>query len=299
MTPEKPAASEKLANSPTPKTIPLLSGDELDGATALAITRATLARVVMLAGPVGSGKTTLLASIYELLGRGRIRGYSFAGSNTLPVMERRCHLSRTASQRAEADTERTKLDEELKLLHLHLADGAGKKTHLFMSDPSGEAFRIARDSIEECRKLTILRRADVVVFCLDGGGLSRRRTRHGIIADARTLLRSMLDAEMLGSSSHAQVLFTKSDQLANPEGTTGPELMAEIERDFRANFAARLRRLEFLRTSVKPLAQAIGIEELLASWVERDELPPLPISSFKHTSARMYDRFIGGPSHGG
>ena len=293
-TAEKPAAAP-----PTPKPIPMSPGYELSGTTALSITRAKLARVIMLAGPVGSGKTTLLSSIYELFGKGLIRGYSFAGSETLPVMELRCHLSRIASERAEADTERTKLDEALKLIHLHLADGNGKKTHLLMSDPSGEAFRIARDSTDECRKLTILRRADVVVFCLDGSGLSKRRTRPGIVADARALLRSMLDAGMLDGSSHAQVLFTKSDQLVNPEGETEAELTAEIERDFRANFESRLRRLEFRRTSVKPLASAAGIEELLASWVERDELAPLQIAPPLRESSRMYDCFPRSPAHGG
>lgn len=293
-TAEKPAAAP-----PTPKAIPLSPGYELSGTTALKITRAKLARVIMLAGPVGSGKTTLLSSIYDLFGKGKIRGYSFAGSETLPVMELRCHPSRTASERAEADTERTKLDEALKLLHLHLADGNGKKTHLLMSDPSGEAFRIARDSTEECRKLTLLRRADVVVFCLDGSGLSRRRTRPGIVADVRALLRSMLDAGMLDGSSHAQVLFTKSDQLVNPEGETEAGLMAAIEEDFRTNFESRLRRLEFRRTSVKPLASAVGIEELLASWVERDELAPLPIFPPPRESPRMYDCFPRSRAHGG
>lgn len=294
-TAEKPAAAPPT----TPKPIPMSPGDELSGATSLAITRAKLARVIMLAGPVGSGKTTLLSSIYELFGKGQIRKYSFAGSETLPVMELRCHLSRTASERVEADTERTKLDETLKLLHLHLADGNGRKTHLLMSDPSGEAFRIARDSTDECRKLTILRRADVVVFCLDGSGLSRRRTRPGIVADVRALLRSMLDAGMLDGSSHAQVLFTKSDQLVNPERETEAGLTAAIEQDFRANFESRLRRLEFRRISVKPLANAVGIEELLASWVERDELVPLQIAPPHRESSRMYDCFPRSLAHGG
>lgn len=292
-----PKVGEEVAEKASPaaappKTIPMSSGYELNGATALPITRSGLARVIVLAGPVGSGKTSLLAALFDLFGKGRIRPYAFAGSETLPVFERRCHPSRIASERAQSDMERTKLDEELKLLHLRVHSIAGgKKTDVLMSDPSGEAFLLARDSTDECRKLAIVRRADVFVLCLDGGGLAKRRTRAGIVTDARTLLRSMLDADMLGGSSHVQVLFTKADQLRNPEGQTEAELRSSITEEFQRHFAARLRRLDFLKTSVVPLNTAEGVEELLGTWVERDDLAPAGIIEPSYRSARLYDQF--------
>lgn len=295
---QAPTKQAPATASPRPKLVQLPGGDEVSGEATAPFTRGALARVIVLAGPFGSGKTSLLAAIYDLFGRGPVGGYTFAGSETFRAFERRCHPSRIASERAEAAAGRTTLDWDPKLLHLRLRSSEGVLTNILMTDPSGEVFRVARDSTDDCRKLSIVKRADVLALCLDGDGLAKRRTRAAIIADGRTLLRSMLDSGMLGQSSHVQVLFTKADKLAAAEDQPEATLLAGIEADFRTHFESRLMRLDFLKTSVVPLSSAVGIEGLLQTWTERLPIPPASLPGPTRDGSRRYDRFDGATRHG-
>lgn len=103
-----------------PEHVDLPPGLDFTPVSAFDVMRANLTRVIVLAGPNESGKTTVINSIYELFQRGKMPGYLFAGSSTLPGFERRCHHDRIMSNAARADTPRTPYGEGNRFLHFRI-----------------------------------------------------------------------------------------------------------------------------------------------------------------------------------
>ncbi len=285
--------------------VPLYSGLELDPQTVVVATRDELARVILIAGPEGSGKTTLLTTLYESFQRGPFSGHTFAGSFTLPAFERLCHFSRIASQRASAETERTPPGEQRRYLHLRLLrDGKERPQDFLFTDLAGEQFRLVSDSEEECRRLTVARRADHVSILADGQKITIADARPTVMNDARRLIRSLLDCDMIGPETLVEVIVSKWDLIAS----LGPQSDAlnyvnNFENELKKLFSARLGRLECTRIAARPegtqVPFAFGIGELLNLWSQDSLLltkqPPeietvLPPSSEFERFATRHER---------
>jgi len=276
--PPIPVASENsedptslLVEDNTSDLIDLPSGSELDEVGAAALEASTRVRVIVAAGPVGCGKTTLITSLYELFQWNSVSEYSFAGSRTLPAFERRCYLSRTASERETADTERTPFG-EVRYLHLRISKNGA--LDLLFTDVSGESFERARDSITECQHLSFLRQSDHFLLLLDSKKLIRKEKRWQVAHDSMALLRSCLDSGMLDDKSFVNIILTKVDYFAAaPEATKedNERFIDKITAEFRSEFAARLGRLTFGRVAARPTSASglkfgHGLAELLNDW---------------------------------
>lgn len=283
------------------ETIDLPRGDDLTPELATNITSASLTRLIVLAGGVGSGKTTLLASMYEMFQKGPFAGYLFAGSQTLPGLEQRCHLARIASQRIRPDTERTKPLFEDTLLHLKVRseDLARPAQDLLITDLAGERFRLARDSTEECKKLVLLRRADHFVLLLDGEMLSQVDRRQEALIDGQSLLRSCIDAGMLDTYSMVDIVFTKWDLIEQMKQNE-PDLDAFLKRiaaTMRERFEIRLGRIRFFPVAARPVYGNLpfghNLDQMFPSWVQDH-----PCRKFSRpnlidrTNLREFDRFL-------
>lgn len=219
---KKPDECEERAKSSDSQFVPIPSGLELDGEGASAILRRDWARVIILAGGVKSGKTTLIASLYQQFQNGPFANHNFAGSETLHAWERYCHPSRTASMASQADTDRTRLESSFAFVHLRLGplNSHGNSTDYLFSNVSGELFEAMRDSPQECARAGSLSRTDRFLLLLDGDKLAAAATRASVIADARTLLRRLLDTGALSPTVPIDLLASKWDQIAgaNVEG---------------------------------------------------------------------------------
>jgi hypothetical protein len=256
--------------------IELPEGTALTPEAAKVITQASVTRVIIVAGPPDSGKTTLLTSLYECFQSGPFCDYLFVASGTLPDFERRCYPARIASERANADTERTRPGQGYQLLHLRVrVKDLGKPPQdLLFSDLSGETFRLAKDSTEECKNLTLLQRANRFVLLLDAKRLARVECRAETASDGESLLRSCLDAQMLGKFSLVDVLFTKWDLVQNrPEESATEEYIASLKARMKSRFASRVGRLCFFRVAARPekgskLPFAYGLSNIFPVWVE-------------------------------
>jgi hypothetical protein len=254
----------------------LPEGADLDLAAAERVARAGLTRVVLIAGAPDSGKTTLLAALYESFQRGPFAGYLFAGSETLPALERRCHLGRIDSGRAAAETARTLAGGGQRWLHLRVraARDGGAVRELLVTEIAGDTFRLAKDSSDECQRLTISRRADHFVILVDGGKLLQRPSRLAAANDPAMTLRSLLDAEMLGRRSFVDVVFTKWDLvLGSPAAAEIDEFVGAFAEKTRQHCQPRLGRVRFARVAVRPAAGAAvayghGLGDLFRAWVE-------------------------------
>lgn len=269
---DTPAPTPALVAESVTDLINLSSGEELNDLAVMDLQAARPVRLVVVAGPVMSGKTTLLTSLYELFQWGRVSNYSFAGSKTLPAFERRCYLSRIASERAAPDTARTPYG-EVRYLHLQIWNEDFKKgpLDLLFTDVSGESFERARDSITECQRLDFIRQADHFLLLLDSEKLVRREKRWQVADESMMLLRCCLDSGMLNGTSLVNVLFAKFDYLHADWNQEHAEFLDKIKGEFQTEFGARVQRLTFSQIAARPtqspdLRFGHGLAGLLKDW---------------------------------
>jgi Double-GTPase 2 len=303
LTDPDPTADETENSDPISELVHLSSGNELDIPEAEAITASRSTQLIVIVGPVDCGKTTLVTSIYESFQWGEFAGHHFGGSDTLRGFERRCFLSRAASRREEPETGRTPLGEPA-FLHIRVRAGATalNATDLLLTDISGEAFRLARDHSDECKRLDYLGRADHVVFLIDGKKLAAPRTRWSVAQDAISLLQAFLDNEMLPATALIEVFFSKWDYVLRSPDRVALEAHAEVvARHFTDRFATRLGRLRFERIAARPrgntLPFAFGLAPVLQDWLStsshRRSLKHNPCVQGTRESERFLMRQLG------
>jgi hypothetical protein len=248
------------------------------------ITSENPTQLIILAGATSSGKTTLLACIYELFQKNTFAGYSFSGSRTLLGFEERCHLARIASDRSRPDTERTKTSERIELLHLKVTNlKTGEKSNLLFTDLSGERYRIIKDSTEECRKLSMLLRADHFTILVDGELLSNIKERHKAYDACRSLLRSVFDAGMIGKQNYVEIVFSKWDLIEpHKRKSDNNEFIDHVIQLLEEEFSEKFRQLDFFKIAARPLNHqeyhyGYHLEQIFPLWVDttpdRDLIP--------------------------
>ncbi len=268
------------------------------------ITQKRQTRLIIIAGGVKAGKSTLLSSIYEKFYEGSFKTYLFAGSKTLLEFERICHDSRIASNRKNAETERTKLSDSFKFLHLLLHNKTtNKKQDLLFTDVSGEIFENIRDSSEECRRHSILKRCDHFALLLDGEKLSNPETRGVVVSDGAQIIRRLLDNEILGIHSLIYILVTKFDIISDKiKKDSTLETYIEIikETKFLAPFKSRVSNIHICNIAARPnevysseLELGYGVEDLIEKWVENYPLTRIKQKESEPTTyfSRVIDRF--------
>jgi hypothetical protein len=145
-----------------------------------------------------------------------------------------------------------------------------------LTDISGEYFRAACDSTEECQQLEVLRRADHLALCLDGERLADTGLRHEAFNTGKVLLQSALDAEMIGPRTFVDMLITKRDLLGPVEGSAAQAYLDNIRRRLNEEFKHRVGRLRFFEVAARPTVAgfplAYGLDQVLPSWVEETPL---------------------------
>ena len=301
-----PLVSLESAGS-TAKFINLPTGSGLDFAEAKAVTAAKRTQVIVVAGPPDCGKTTLVTSIYETFQWQAFGNHLFVASQTLPGFERRCFFSRTASGRREPDTARTPLG-NAKYLHLGLCPegSSGNSVDVLFTDVSGESFRHACDSSEECRQLVFLERADHLALLIDGEKLAAPKTRWSAGQDVASLLQAFLDNQMLSASTRVWVLFSKWDFIVrSPDDAAVEIIVGDIEHEFRERFGQRVRELCFARVAARPrngtLPFAFGVEDMFKTWLIDDpsdqQLDLTPGIMGQRESERFFSRQMAAASH--
>lgn len=246
-------------------------GHALNIKEANSVTRDVPTRLIILAGEIESGKTTLLAEIYESFQRAPFAGFLFSSSQTLLGFEQRCHLSRVVSGASAPNTSRTQeMDPEL--LHLGIKETGkdGRKTNLLFTDLSGEKFEMIRNSTDECRRLKVLARADHFALLIDGVSVADKKLRQKSYEDCRSLLRSTLDAEMLGVNTYVEIVFTKLDifKAKKVEEDFTKMIVGKIGDEFDHKFAG----LEFFQIAARPhdiniYPTGYMVDKLLQHWV--------------------------------
>lgn len=291
------ANSENDDPPPVEHFIDLFAGGALNSSDAETVTLRSPARLIVFAGSEGSGKTTVLASIYERFCEGPFAGFHFAGSRSLIGFEEICYLNRITSGGSKPDTPRTIPNDEVTYYHLGISKSnslAGRR-HVLMSAVSGELFRSARNSREECARLTFLHRADLVVVLIDGERLSVPQQRENAIAEASGIVSSFLDANMVNAQSFVEFVFSKQDRIVN---AGVQDIVKRTQTKLEAKFRSRIPNLSFRCIAARPAGSfdssvEDGLAEAFASWVEPKH--SLPVDSGQPivplTGIREFDKF--------
>lgn len=291
-------ANDEIPTQPQEVELPL--GQALTIPECYQIASARRVQLVVIAGAVKSGKTTLIASLFHSFQRGPLGGYLFAGSKTLIGFDQRCHDARTASNRYRQAMERTKSREERALLHLRVRPEVdmSRSIDLLLTDLSGEDFKDATNSIEECQSVPLIKRADHFVLLVDGERLSSNDSRQGARNEAQMLLRCCLDAGQLGNRSLVDVVISKWDILSTSEAAANAEAFTEaMGESLSKQFAKRLGRLRFHKIAARPdtceFVLGNGLDELWPSWLEETPNSVLPWVPTKRKAPAYceFDRF--------
>ncbi len=234
-------------------TLDLFGGYEMSAAETEDITLRWPAQLIVLAGAEGSGKTTMLAALYEHFGRGSFAGFDFAGSRSLLGFEKICHANRVVSGGTRPTTERTIPSDEAAYYHFALRESAGdrQRRHVLLSALSGELYRWARNSREECEKLTFLHRANAIVVLVDGEKLASLDQRVNAHADAAGILDAFLDAKMVPFGCHVEFVFSKLDRI-RAAGDSALAFLKQTQEKLETKFRTRVPQLAFREIAARP-----------------------------------------------
>ena len=253
--------------------VELFAGHEIGEAETENITLRWPTQLIVLAGAEGSGKTTMIAALYEYLGRGSFGGFDFAGSRSLLGFEKICHANRVISGGTRPTTERTIPSDEAAYYHLSLreSDGDRRRRQVLLSALSGELYRWARNSREECEKLAFLHRANAIVVLVDGEKLASLDRRNNAHADAAGILDAFLDAKMVPSGCHVEFVFSKLDRIrAAGDGALG--FLKQTQEKLETKFRPHVSQLAFREVAARPGPTnddeelADGIASALSTW---------------------------------
>jgi hypothetical protein len=257
----------------TPTFIDLYAGNGLNSQDTDAVTLRAPAHLVVFAGAVASGKTTVLASVYERLSEGPFAGFQFAGSRSLLGFEQICYLNRLASGGTRPDTPHTPLSDEAAYYHLALRakEPGAQRRHVLLCAISGELFRLATNSREDCERLTFLPRANTIVVLVDGARLAVPAQRTRAQSEASSILESFLDANMIGSRCRVEFVFSKLD-LVIEAGEAAKAFLNTTERKYEKRFRGRVPHLAFRRIAARPEVEPCdgplddGLADAFVAW---------------------------------
>lgn len=279
--------------------VDLFAGYEMTAAETEDITLRWPTQLIVLTGAEGSGKTTMLAALHEHFGRGSFAGFDFAGSRSLLGFEKICHSNRVVSGGTRPTTERTIASDETAYYHLALREKVGerRRRQVLLSALSGELYRWARNSREECERLTFLSRADAIVVLVDGEKLASLEQRVNAHADAAGILDAFLDARMVPSGCHVEFVFSKLDRI-RAAGDSARAFLKQTQNRLETRFRTRVPQLVFRELAARPgpsseeelsgsLASAFGAWAVPQPRVTRDggRLPQPP------SDAREFSKF--------
>ena len=257
------------------------------------ITVSGTSRLIVLAGEGESGKTTVIASLYESFLKGPFCNLLFTGSLTLPGFEQRVFEARMDSGREQPHTPHTSLRAGFRVLHLGLVRQETKHhLNLLFGDLAGEWYRACRESTADARQLSYLRRADRVCLLLNGEKLSDPRMRHGEVDDGEGTLRSLLEAEVLGSRSKIDVVCSKWD-LVHGDDAASDFVTLTFDR-IRQAFGMEFAELNFDRIAARPVKAmpavpfGFGLADLLTRWTSPD--PPMARIELPLPAVQLSDR---------
>lgn len=208
------------------------SGWEMGLQDANSITQASYTHLIGIIGDTDSGKTCFLTALYLMcINRLLAPKYMFAGSLTLPAWEDRARLWRTWNKKSvpKRISNHTIIsdDRSVGLLHLCIKSSSTKRNLLF-TDLPGEWTNDIIDNSENCSRLGFLRRADVLLFVINGTHLLKPTLRNTLIQNVGTALQRLQENVLLERIPPIVLLVTRLDKMPS----RAPAAIGQILNEF-------------------------------------------------------------------
>lgn len=177
--------------------------------------------MVGILGVPDAGKTASLVSLFLLLAKRRLVGFSYRDSKSLMAFD---EISQGARQWKDGNppdqmTSHTELADDRTAGYLHLElfeDSSGRSIHLLLPDLPGEWSTALIDS-NRTDRLEFLKRADVIWLMVDGTQLATPSTRQLTIHRVKLLIGRIGD--FLQSPPRILLVVTRADKSSPTVGT--------------------------------------------------------------------------------
>ena len=288
----------------TPTGVRLPHSQSLSVSEATRILRHGPSSVISLVGPQDSGKTSLIAGMYDLLQRGTVGGYAFAGSSTMHAFERACHDSRRDSQRDVAHMERTEGGQVL-FFHLDLVGDSAEKRAALLGNRAGEEYMDVQNGPDLAKGYPELKRSDILTILVDGAKLLDAGERHQVRAEVRLTLRAFVEVGVATASQRLAVVLTKLDAVRKSEAQTASALryFETLLDNLRTEFSGHFADVQAFIVAASPKTtdadRGEGMAALLAYWMaEPRRNTPNSVEPDKAHVERAFGRLMPGATRG-
>ncbi len=246
--------------------------------------------IVGILGDPNAGKTAALVSLYLLVSRARLAGFSFADCRSIMAFNEISQRARDWNDGKIPDqlTVHTDLadDRSAGFLHLRLVrEDRSEPVDFLLPDLPGEW---SQDMVDKKRvdRLEFLKAADVVWLMMDGTQLSQASTRQYALHRMRLLMQRL--AELVVPSPPVILVLTHLDQ-----GEVAQQLIEPLRNE------ARLRNFDMTVVQVASFADAgtvapgFGLADLIAATCQSaaDSTPCWPVSADIAAEERAMMRF--------
>lgn len=274
---------------------PLPLAEKLLRGVAASILSRGNSRVIAIVGPSDAGKTSLIAGLYDLFQQGGVEDVEFARSSTLHAFEKACHESRLASQRNIADSARTRRG-EVEFYHLQVGGGYIEGCiHLLLGDRAGEEYREAVTDLELLRQLHEVKRADTLVFLVDGARLANLQERHNVRSSLLMMVQALIESGTINSGRRAAFVLTKLDEVrASGVSERVEGDFDDVVRSMRRRFGHAFSELEGFMVAASPkhttVDRGFGLPQLLRYWAVAQHAEPAALPSLT-LPRRAFGRF--------
>jgi hypothetical protein len=277
-----------------PASLELPSGRRLDREEAGAVLRQREARVVAIVGPRDAGKTSFIASLYDLFQIGTVADWLFGGSQTLHAFEFACHDGRAPSRRDVPDMHRTPVG-DVQFYHLNVAhQGSPEVIALLLGDRSGELYSASSDDSTQAKGFDEVHRADVITLLVDGERLADAGKRHNAQMEVRTILRVLVEANLVNSRQRLAIVLTKADVFIK-DSTRQASVESDFNRLARAitnehspHFAAITTFITAASPQAGEMMRGTGVANVMAYWLQ-----PVVTPVADRPALQPSDRFFG------
>lgn len=291
---EDDSAEEKVYELPL--------GEELSLGEIYKISSSEVSKLIMFAGSVGCGKTTLLTSIYHQFLSSAENRYYFMGSKTLLAFEQRAHFTRIQSNQSSPVMQRTNNGVLDSYLHLKLYDTQTKYAkNIFISDFSGEDFDKIKGSVDTAKEeLAMVKQMKLLCIILDGKKITSSQFRYREINNAKMLLKTLNDAELLHNSAKVIAIVSKYDLIKNKYGDNVDEIhkiLNEIKQNIVSEIPKRedemvvytVAALPELKNNVVPIGY--GLENIIDLLFEDYTQQPKILAPSKISTTSQFNLF--------
>lgn len=273
------------------------SGNELDIEDVTDIMRGHYTHLIGILGAYNAGKTCFLSSLYLMASCGELQpDYLFAGSFTLPGFEIRARRLRKWSSGTlpEKLTDHTYLQDPNIPAFMHLAlqekGVRGRRHELLLTDLPGEWSTSLVDRAETASRFEFLKRADGIIFVIEGPLLALSESRNAEIFRAKLLLKRLIYNVQVDKHVPLVILISKCDIL----NMKAPDGVSQIKDEaMELGFNATVILAASFSSVPDKIPSGTGVlkafETILNYNWPKTELPLMP--SDKISTSRSFGRF--------